>query len=182
MEWGSRATDESRDAGRRARRRTGRGLAAAVIAVGALAFASPALAATTRSASRASSSGGPDVSSISGSVDPAIVDVNTTLAQGAAAGTGMVISSSGEVLTNNHVIDGATSVSVTAASGKTYDAKVVGYDATDDVAVLLLQGARSSRRSPRAAPSPPSAILSWRSETPSVAAARPPPQRGPSPR
>jgi len=141
MEWGSAATDESRHSGRRTRRRTGRGLAAAVVAVGALAFASPALAATSKSASRASSSGGPDVSSIAGSVDPAIVDVNTTLAQGAAAGTGMVISSSGEVLTNNHVIDGATSVSVTIASGKTYDAKAVGYDATDDVAVLQLDGA-----------------------------------------
>jgi S1-C subfamily serine protease len=53
----------------------------------------------------------------------------------------MVLTSSGEVLTNNHVIDGATSVSVTAADGKTHAAKVVGYDAADDIAVLQLQGA-----------------------------------------
>ena len=141
MGLGSEATAEPRDRGRRTRRRTRQGLAAAVITVGAMAFAAPAWAATTASAHRASSSGSLDVNSIAANVDPAIVDVNTTLAQGAAAGTGMVISSSGEVLTNNHVIDGATSVTVTAANGKTYDAKVVGYDATDDVAVLQLQGA-----------------------------------------
>ena len=53
----------------------------------------------------------------------------------------MVITSSGEVLTNNHVIDGATSVNVTIASGKSYSAKVLGYDATDDVALLQVDGA-----------------------------------------
>ncbi len=54
----------------------------------------------------------------------------------------MVISSSGLVLTNNHVIDQATSVSATlVTSGKTYTAKVIGYDSTDDVALLQLVGA-----------------------------------------
>jgi S1-C subfamily serine protease len=52
----------------------------------------------------------------------------------------MVISSGGLILTNNHVIDQATSISVTeVTSGRTYPAKVVGYDSTDDVAVLQLQ-------------------------------------------
>ena len=56
----------------------------------------------------------------------------------------MVISSSGLVLTNNHVIDQATSVSATiVTSGKTYTAKVIGYDSTDDVALLQLVGASS---------------------------------------
>ncbi|MGH3209398.1 MAG: S1C family serine protease, partial [Trebonia sp.] len=59
-----------------------------------------------------------------------------------AQGTGMVISSSGLVLTNNHVIDGATSVSATlVTSGKSYTAKIIGYDSTDDVALLQLVGA-----------------------------------------
>ena len=57
----------------------------------------------------------------------------------------MIISSSGLVLTNNHVIDGATVVQATlVGSGRTsrpYPAQVVGYDATDDVALLQLQGA-----------------------------------------
>ena len=73
-----------------------------------------------------------------------IVDVNTVLKyQGAqAAGTGMILSSDGEVLTNNHVVDGATSISVTVVStGKTYTATVVGTDPTDDVAVIQLQHA-----------------------------------------
>jgi S1-C subfamily serine protease len=73
-----------------------------------------------------------------------IVDIDTVLQyQGAeAAGTGMILTSSGEVLTNNHVIDGATSIKVTVVStGATYTAKVVGTDPTDDVAVLQLQGA-----------------------------------------
>jgi S1-C subfamily serine protease len=59
-----------------------------------------------------------------------------------AAGTGMIISSDGEVLTNNHVIDGATSITVTDEStGKEYQADVVGTDSTDDVAVLKLRNA-----------------------------------------
>jgi S1-C subfamily serine protease len=58
------------------------------------------------------------------------------------AGTGIVISSDGKVLTNNHVIRGATRISVTdTGNGQTYDAKVVGYDPSHDVAVLQLQGA-----------------------------------------
>jgi S1-C subfamily serine protease len=54
----------------------------------------------------------------------------------------MVLTSTGEVLTNNHVIDGATSIKATdVGNGRTYTAKVVGYDKTHDVAVLQLQNA-----------------------------------------
>jgi S1-C subfamily serine protease len=77
-------------------------------------------------------------------VNPALVDVNTNLKYegGQAAGTGMVLTSSGEVLTNNHVIRGATSIKVTdLGNGKTYTATVVGYDVADDVAVLQMKGA-----------------------------------------
>ena len=77
-------------------------------------------------------------------VDPAIVDITSQLKynNATAEGTGIVISPSGLVLTNNHVIDEATSVSATlVVSGKTYTAKVLGYDSTDDVALLQLQGA-----------------------------------------
>jgi S1-C subfamily serine protease len=59
-----------------------------------------------------------------------------------SAGTGMVLTADGEVLTNNHVIDGATSVTVTlAATGKSYRADVVGTDPSSDVAVLQLRNA-----------------------------------------
>jgi S1-C subfamily serine protease len=77
-------------------------------------------------------------------IDDGIVDVTTNLAyEGAsAAGTGMVLTSSGEVLTNNHVIRGATTIRVTDPStGKKYSATVVGYDLAADVAVLKLTNA-----------------------------------------
>jgi S1-C subfamily serine protease len=83
-------------------------------------------------------------SQIASRVDPALVDVTSTLGyQGATAkGTGIVLTSNGEILTNNHVISGATSVSVTdIGNGKTYKASVVGYDESHDVAVLQLLGA-----------------------------------------
>jgi S1-C subfamily serine protease len=83
-------------------------------------------------------------SEIAKRVDPALVDVVATEGdQGAvAAGTGIVLTSNGTVLTNNHVIRGATSLKVTdVGNGRTYTAKVVGYDATKDVAVIQLQNA-----------------------------------------
>lgn len=77
-------------------------------------------------------------------VAPALVIINSNLKYygGSAAGTGMIISSSGLVLTNNHVINGTTGLSATVVgSGRTYSAKWLGYDKKDDVAVLRLQGA-----------------------------------------
>jgi S1-C subfamily serine protease len=91
-----------------------------------------------------STSSGLDVAAVASAVDPGMVNINTTLGYegGAAAGSGMVITSSGVVLTNNHVISGATSISATDVGiGRTYSATVVGYDATHDVAVLQLHNA-----------------------------------------
>ncbi|HVA10510.1 MAG TPA: trypsin-like peptidase domain-containing protein, partial [Acidimicrobiales bacterium] len=90
------------------------------------------------------SSGPSDVNAIASKVDPGLVDINTTLGyqQEQAAGTGIVLSSNGVILTNNHVIDGATTISVTdIGNKKTYKASVVGYDRTKDIAVLQLQNA-----------------------------------------
>ena len=81
---------------------------------------------------------------IAARTDPGLVDVVTTLGyqHAKAAGTGLVLTSSGEVLTNNHVINGATSIAVTdVGNHHTYRAKVVGYDRSHDVAVLQLQNA-----------------------------------------
>ena len=83
-------------------------------------------------------------SQIATQTDPGLVDIYTTLGyqQAQAAGTGMVLTSSGEVLTNNHVINGATSITARdIGNGRTYQAKVVGYDHSRDVAVIQLQGA-----------------------------------------
>ena len=90
------------------------------------------------------SSGPSDVNAIASKVDPGLVDINTTLGyqQEQAAGTGIVLSSNGIILTNNHVIDGATSISVTdIGNHQTYTASVVGYDRTKDIAVLQLHNA-----------------------------------------
>ncbi len=73
-----------------------------------------------------------------------VVDINTRLKyEGAkAAGTGMILSSTGEILTNNHVVEGATKIKVTVVStGDKYVATVVGTDKVDDVAVLQLTNA-----------------------------------------
>jgi S1-C subfamily serine protease len=91
-----------------------------------------------------SGSGPINAQALANKVDPGIVDITASLpySQATAEGTGMVISPNGLVLTNNHVIDQATNVQATlAVSGKTYPARVVGYDTTDDVALLQLQGA-----------------------------------------
>ena len=83
-------------------------------------------------------------------VAPGLVIINTTLQYSGeqAAATGMVISSDGLVLTNNHVIEDSTSISARTATGKTYTAKIVGYDPTGDVALIKLQGASGLRTVP----------------------------------
>jgi S1-C subfamily serine protease len=85
-----------------------------------------------------------DPSAVAAKVSPGLVDVNTVLGyeNARAAGTGIVLSSDGEVLTNHHVVEGATSITVTdIGNGKTYTASVVGYDEQHDIAVLKLKDA-----------------------------------------
>jgi S1-C subfamily serine protease len=78
-------------------------------------------------------------------VEPGVVDVTANLQylQETAKGTGFVIdAAAGLILTNNHVIDDATSVTVTpVTSGRSYPARILGYDATRDVALLQVRGA-----------------------------------------
>jgi S1-C subfamily serine protease len=70
------------------------------------------------------------------------IDTNLRYLGGQAAGTGMIVSSSGVVLTNNHVIRGATTIRVTVpGSGRSFRASVLGYSIGSDVAVLRLTGA-----------------------------------------
>ena len=78
-----------------------------------------------------------------------VIDTNLGYQGGRAAGTGMVLTSSGEVLTNNHVIRGATAIKVVVpTTGRSFTAKVVGYDASDDVAVLQASGASNLKTIP----------------------------------
>jgi S1-C subfamily serine protease len=89
--------------------------------------------------SGSSSSSGPlDANAVASKVTPAIVNINTTLDGGRAAGTGIVISANGAVLTNNHVIADATSIKVDIGGGDSHSAHVVGYDVGDDIALLQI--------------------------------------------
>ena len=82
-----------------------------------------------------------NVHSIASHVAPATVDITAKGANGQDEGTGMIITSSGVVLTNNHVIDGSTQITVQVdGKGPTYQAAVLGTDAEDDVALLQLEG------------------------------------------
>ena len=77
-----------------------------------------------------------------------VVSINTTATAGtnifgqtvetASAGSGFIISSDGYIVTNYHVVKGATSVKVTLYSGDTYDATVIGGDSDYDVAVIKI--------------------------------------------
>jgi S1-C subfamily serine protease len=91
-----------------------------------------------------SGSGSSGYSAANSSESTGVVLINTDIGwgEGAAAGTGLVLSSDGLIVTNHHVIADSTSIKVTDPStGKTYTADVVGYDKTKDVAVLKLENA-----------------------------------------
>jgi S1-C subfamily serine protease len=114
-------------------------------------------ATTTTQATRRSATATPvgkkdlSAAAIANQDDAAIVDVVTTLGyqNGQAAGTGIVLTSSGEILTNHHVIQGSTSITVKVSnSSQTYKATVVGFDATDDIAILQAEGASGLTTAP----------------------------------
>ncbi|HME48502.1 S1C family serine protease [Mycobacterium sp.] len=94
-----------------------------------------------------------NAANVAAQVDQALVLINTDMSyQGAVgAGTGIVLSPDGVVLTNNHVVEGATRIAVNStASGASYPATVIGYDRKHDVAVLQLRGASGLPTAPLA--------------------------------
>ena len=85
-----------------------------------------------------------DAQTVANMVQPGMVNINAPQAYGQSRseGTGIILTSSGLVITNNHVIEGATAPTATLVnSGKTYKTTIIGYDSTDDVALLQLVGA-----------------------------------------
>ena len=90
-----------------------------------------------------------DTATIVNKVTPSVVNVNSTLGlrNARAAGTGVVLSANGMILTNNHVVAGATAVSVEIPSlNRNFNATVVGYDRKRDIAVLQLANASNLTR------------------------------------
>ncbi|QQC90118.1 S1C family serine protease [Streptomyces alfalfae] len=81
------------------------------------------------------------VSGVAQAVSPSIVEISATTGQGKSTGSGVIIKSDGEIITNNHVISGASSITVRTDDGKTYDAEVVGTDSKKDLALIQLKDA-----------------------------------------
>jgi putative serine protease PepD len=88
----------------------------------------------------------PDWSAVAAAVAPSVVSIDVTTQQGSGAGSGVIFDRNGHVLTNNHVVQGATgngSITVTLSDGRTYNASVVGTDPSTDLAVIKLANAPS---------------------------------------
>ncbi|MGA4849768.1 S1C family serine protease [Streptomyces sp. G5(2025)] len=81
------------------------------------------------------------VSGVAEAVSPSIVEISASTAQGKSTGSGVITKSDGEIITNNHVISGATSIKVRTNDGRTYDAEVIGTDSKKDLALVQLKGA-----------------------------------------
>ncbi|MGY0024977.1 S1C family serine protease [Streptomyces sp. cg35] len=81
------------------------------------------------------------VSGVATAVSPSIVEVNASLSSGSSTGSGVILTSDGEILTNNHVISGASSIKVRTSDGTSYTAEVVGTDAKKDLALIKLRNA-----------------------------------------
>ncbi|MEU9475742.1 trypsin-like peptidase domain-containing protein [Streptomyces sp. NPDC048191] len=86
-----------------------------------------------------------DVAAIASAVTPSVVEINATLSNGSSTGSGVIVSSNGEIVTNNHVVSGAQSIKVRTSDGKSYTADVVGTDSSKDLALIKLQGASGLR-------------------------------------
>ncbi|MBC9728151.1 S1C family serine protease [Streptomyces sp. TRM68367] len=81
------------------------------------------------------------VSGVAKAVSPSIVEINADSNAGSSTGSGVVITSDGEIVTNNHVISGASQIEVTMSDGKKYSAEVVGTDSKKDLALIKLKNA-----------------------------------------
>ncbi|MFC3573229.1 S1C family serine protease [Streptomyces yaanensis] len=81
------------------------------------------------------------VAGVAKAVSPSIVEISATSNAGESTGSGVIITSGGEIMTNNHVVSGASSIKVTTSNGKSYTAQVVGTDSKKDLALIKLENA-----------------------------------------
>ncbi|MFC8491449.1 S1C family serine protease [Streptomyces sp. NPDC057235] len=138
------------------RRRAGRGVglvAAVAIAAAAVGGGTATLVQRLAADPAASSASAPvagtnvaargsgTVAGVAAAVSPSIVEISVASNSGRSTGSGVIITSDGEVVTNNHVISGASEITVRLADGSTYPAEVVGTDPDKDLALIELKGA-----------------------------------------
>ncbi|HEC10078.1 MAG TPA: PDZ domain-containing protein [Acidimicrobiales bacterium] len=81
-----------------------------------------------------------DIKAIVAKVEPAVVKIEVTTSFGAGAGSGFIISEEGDIVTNAHVVNGATSIQVILDDGSQHEARLLGADPTRDLAVLNIDG------------------------------------------
>ncbi|MEU9570283.1 trypsin-like peptidase domain-containing protein [Streptomyces massasporeus] len=81
------------------------------------------------------------VAGVAKAVSPSIVEISADSNAGSSTGSGVIITSGGEIVTNNHVIAGASRIKATTSDGKSYTAKVVGTDSKKDLALIKLENA-----------------------------------------
>ena len=72
-------------------------------------------------------------------IEPAVVEIKVTTAQGQQIGSGVIIDAQGDIVTNNHVVSGEQTIEVVLANGSTEQAQLVGTAAADDLAVVRIQ-------------------------------------------
>ncbi|WP_328495030.1 trypsin-like peptidase domain-containing protein [Streptomyces sp. NBC_00414] len=83
------------------------------------------------------------VAGVAEAVSPSIVEIGATSNAGSSTGSGVIITTGGEIITNNHVVSGASQIKVQLSNGKSYTASVVGTDSKKDLALIKLEDAPS---------------------------------------
>ena len=83
----------------------------------------------------------PDWEAVSAAVSNAVVSIAITTGNGKAVGSGVIFDKEGHIITNNHVVAGASQILVTLADGRVYEAELTGTDPATDLAVIQLKDA-----------------------------------------
>ncbi|MFI0505662.1 S1C family serine protease [Streptomyces albogriseolus] len=128
-------------------------VAVAIVAAavgGTTAYGVQELTGGTSAGATASSAAGTDVvpaslkgtvAGVAKAVSPSIVEIKAASSSGSATGSGVIVTEDGEVVTNNHVVAGASRIQVRTDDGKSYSARVVGTDSSKDLALIKLENA-----------------------------------------
>ncbi|HLZ21885.1 MAG TPA: trypsin-like peptidase domain-containing protein [Ktedonobacterales bacterium] len=109
----------------------GRGASARTVVIGATSAPAITLSSSVNSLQQS-------VVSVTKAVQPSVVEITSVAGSQEAIGSGVIVTSDGYIVTNDHVVKGYTSFTVTLSNGTSYVARVVGQDAQDDLAVLKI--------------------------------------------